>query len=435
MKNEWTEYLVLGNSTAAVAAIEGIRESDSDATILLLSREQYHTYSRPLISHLLAGEISNDHLYFRPEGFYRDNGVKARLGVSAVKIEPSKMTVVTDDDTEIKFEKLLIATGGKPVMPTIEGTGCDGVFTFTSWDDAKAIDSYIRNHAGGKSLPRAVVIGSGLIGIKALESLRARGLEVLLVEREDRILPLSLDTRGSKLIEQAVWKAGADIQCGVTVDRIIGDKAGRVAGVALKAGREAPCELVVLAAGVTPAVDVAKRTPIEIDRGILIDERCMTSVPGIYAAGDVAQATDSLSGISRPVPIFCNAARQGRVAGLNMGGADVLITDNFAMNSLEIFGMSTISVGLSTACGDEFIALEKLDAAARTYRRVVLQDNRIVGAIFVGDIDRAGIVTGLIRAKVDVSSIGDALLTDDFGLLSLPLEYRKHIVKGEGIEV
>ncbi len=435
MKNERTEYLLLGNSTAAVAAIEAIRALDRDSPILLLSRERHHTYSRPLISHLLAGELNPEQLYFRPKSFYRDNGVQARLGSTVVRIDTSSRSVLTDDGTEHRFEKLLVATGGKAIMPPIEGIGCEGVFTFTSWDDANAIDDFIRHHAGGKTLPRAVVIGGGLIGMKALEALRTRGLETLLVEREERILPLSLDRQGSRLLEQAVWKAGADIQCGVTVERIMSEASGRVAGVTLKTGREAPCEMVIIAAGVAPAVNLARNTPIKIDKGIIIDDRCMTSVPGIYAAGDAAQAVDSISGISRPIPIFCNAARQGRVAGTNMAGGDALLTYTCALNSVEIFGMPTISAGLSTASGDEFKVLKKIDAAAQTYRRIVLKDNRIIGTLFVGDIDRAGIMTGLMREKVDISAIADELLTDDFGLLSLPQEYRKHIVKGEGIEV
>ncbi len=435
MKNERTEYLILGNSTAAVAAIEAIRGHDRDSPIVLLSRERQHTYSRPLISHLLAGELNQEQLNFRPKSFYRDMDVQARLGIAAVRLDPSSRSVMADDGTEFRFDKLLIATGGKAIMPPIEGIGCEGVFTFTSWDDADAIDGYIRHHAGGKTLPRAVVIGGGLIGMKALEALRARGLEVLLVEREERILPLALDRQGSRLIEQAVWKAGADIQCGVTVERIIGDPSGRVAGVTLKTGREAPCEMVIIAAGVAPAVSLARNTPIKIDKGIIIDEHCMTSVPGIYAAGDAAQAVDFISGASRPIPIFCNAARQGRVAGGNMAGGDTMLTDTCALNSVELFGMPAISAGLSTASGDEFTVLEKLDAAAQTYRRIVLKDNRIVGTLFVGDIDRAGIMTGLMRGKVDVSAIAGELLTNDFGMLSLPQEYRKHLVKGEGIEV
>ncbi len=435
MKKDRTEYLLLGNSTAAVAAIEAIRGLDPDSPIVLISRERWHTYSRPLISHLLAGELNPEQLHFRPKSFYQDNGVKALLGIAAAKIVPSSRTVVTDDGTEHRFEKLLIATGGKPIMPPIEGIGAKGVFTFTSWDDADAVDGYIRHHAGGKTLPRAVVIGGGLIGMKALEALRARGLEVLLVEREERILPLSLDRQGSRLVEQAVWKAGADIQCGVTVERIVSDSSGCVTGVTLKTGREAPCELVIIAAGVAPAVNLARNTPIKIDKGIIIDDRCMTSEPGIYAAGDAAQAVDFISGISRPIPIFCNAARQGRVAGANMAGGDAMLTNTCALNSVEICGMPTISAGLSTASGDGFDVLEKLDATAQTYRRIVLKDKRIIGALFVGDIDRAGIITGLMREKVDVSAIADELLTDDFGLLSLPHEYRKHVVKGEGIEV
>ena len=433
MKND--EYLILGNSTAAVAAIEAIRVVDRATPITLVSRESWHTYSRPLISYLLAGELDEQRMYYRAPDFYRTHKVTPHLGVTATRIDPENRVVMTDRDQALPFARLLIATGGKPIRPPLEGTDAQGVFTFVSWDDIRAIDTWIGACSAGAAPPRVVIVGAGLIGLKALEAFRARALETVVVEREDRVLPQSLDKQGSELVEQAIENAGAEILCSTCVDRILKDDTGRVAGVALETGRTIPCELVILATGVAPDTTLVQGTSIKTDRGILIDRRCMTSVDGLYAAGDVVQGMDTLSGASRPLPLFPNAFRQGRVAGTNMAGGQAALGGCFPMNAVEVFGLPVISVGLSTASGNGFTVLDRRGPAGPSYRRVVLRDNRVVGAVFIGDIERAGILTGLMRGRVDVSGIAETLLTDDFGILSLPADYRKHVVQGEGIEV
>lgn len=433
MKNEGNEYLIIGNSTAAIGAIEGIRKIDGNTPILLLSRESYSSYSRPLISYLLAGEIKPETMYWRPRDFFDRNKAVENLGVEVVSVDTKARIARTSAGNELAFRKLLIATGGRPFVPPLEGADSRGVFTFVSWGDAKAIDDYIRAHGGGESAAKAVVIGSGLIGIKAAEALRARGLAVFMVELADRALPLLLNREASQIVEEAIRQAGVELVCSTTVSRIIADD-GHVRGVELKTGREIACGMVVAAIGVVPETGLAKGTPIKTDKGILIDEHCETSVKGIYAAGDVSQAADSLTGVSRPIPIFPNAFRQGNVAGINMAGGSATLSANFAMNSVQVFGMPTISFGLSTASGGEFEVLERRTGTS-DYQRIVLRNNRIVGALFVGAIDRAGIIAGLLREQVDVSDVKNLLLTDEFGILSLPSDYRKHVVKGEGIEV
>jgi NAD(P)H-nitrite reductase large subunit len=192
---------------------------------------------------------------------------------------------------------------------------------------------------------------------------------------------------------------------------------------------------VVAAIGVAPRLDLVEGTPIRTGRGIVVNERCETSVEGIFAAGDVAQGTDALTGASRPIPIFPHAYGQGFTAGTCMAGGEPRPGPLFAMNAVEVFGLPTISVGLAAAPAEGLEILTQEDERRSVYRRVVLRGNHVVGALFVGDVDRAGIYTGLIRDRVDVGGIKRLLLTDEFGLLRLPAQYRKHLVKGEGIEV
>ncbi|HNT35894.1 MAG TPA: FAD-dependent oxidoreductase, partial [bacterium] len=210
---------------------------------------------------------------------------------------------------------------------------------------------------------------------------------------------------------------------------------GNVISATLKSGIRIDCELVIIAIGVLPNIDLVKNTAIKTDRGIVVDGTLQSTVEGIYAAGDVAQAFDLVEGGTRPIPILPVAYRQGWVAGLNMAGRRRLYRGGVAMNAVDVCGLPTISVGITVPATNEYEILSSLESSVPRYRKIVLRDNRIVGFILIGDIDRAGILTGLIRDKIDVTSFKESLLTDDFGLLHVPKDYRKHIVSGMGIEV
>jgi len=432
MKKARAEVLILGNSAAAVGAIEGFRRVDRVTPITLVAKEPYQAYSRPLISHLLAREIGETRMYLRPSNFYMTNGVQTILGEKARSVDPVRRRVLTTAGP-IEYGKLLIAVGGHPVIPPIKGLGRGlpaGVFTFTGWNDAVAIDRWLKS----RPVRQAVVLGGGLIGIKAAEALQARLIKVHMVELADHVLPLALDNYAAGMAAERIRQAGVSLECGTTVERVHADPAG-VTGVDLRSGKHIPCEMLVVAIGVKPATELVRNTRIKCDRAIVVDEHCETTLPGIYAAGDVSQATDLITGEKRAIPIFPRACMQGRTAGINMAGGLARADRSFAMNSVDVFGLSTVSVGLANACGNNLEVLEKAGPAGGSYRRIVIRDGMVVGALFAGKIDRAGIVTGLIRAKINVSAIKDMLINDELGLLSLPSEYRKHVVEGEGIEI
>jgi NAD(P)H-nitrite reductase large subunit len=192
----------------------------------------------------------------------------------------------------------------------------------------------------------------------------------------------------------------------------------------------------VVAVGVVPNVELAAASGIRTARGILVDDHMRTSAEGVWAAGDVAEAWDLLLDRPRPIPILPLAYRQGQIAGRNMAGADDAYAGGLPMNAIEICDLAAISAGLTAVSeSDGYEVLAQRDAARATYRKVVLKDNRIVGVIMVGDIDRAGIYTGLIERRADVGRVKHLLLSKEFGLLSLDPEYRKHVVRGPGIEV
>lgn len=425
-----TKYLIIGNSTAAVACIEGIRIEDEIGDITLISAEPEHTYSRPLISYLLGGEIQERQMYYRPTDFYEKNNVRPILGNSVTRIAESKKIIYTEKGEQIHFEKLLIATGGAPIVPDIPGVKSEGVFSFLTWQDSIRIKKYIQNRKAHK----AIVVGAGLIGVKAMEALLALHLKVDVIELAEHALSTMLDESGAELVHQKMESEGVALHCGTTVSEVQ-TQYDVVSGVRLSNGLRLDCDLVIFAIGVRPNIAMIKDTSIRAERGILVDERMRTNIPDIFAAGDVAQGFDFLLGERRPLAIFPNAYQQGRIAGINMAGGEQTFTGGMAMNSVSVCGLPVISVGYIHPPDDTCEVLSKRDPLKSTYKKVILKDNQIIGAIFINEIDRAGIYTGLIRSKLDISEIRDLLMTNGFGLITLPRHYRKHVVSGMGIEI
>ncbi len=427
-------YTIVGNSSAAIGAVEAIRAIDPDGQIVLISSETEHTYSRPLISYRLAGKVDDDRMAYRPDDFYHTQKVQTMLGETVVGVDTEKKTLQLASERTLSYDKLLLATGGTPIVPPIKGLekAMAGVFTFTSYGDVREIEAYLDKRGNVRD---AIVLGGGMIGLKTAEALLARGMKVTIVELADRLLSASFDKTASQMMVEALERKGAAVTLQTTIADVFGGSSG-IKGVHLSSGSEIYCQMLVLAIGVRPNVGYLKGSPVEVNRGIVVDERMQTNVADVYAAGDVAEAYDLLLEAKRPIPILPLAYRQGMIAGRNMAGHDETYRGGLAMNAIEVCGLPTVSLGESGREEDqEYEVMTFLDARAGVYKKVVIRGGRVVGLILVGEVDRAGIYTGLIERKVDVSSVKHMLLSDAFGLLSLDPQYRKHMVSGPGIEV
>ena len=412
-----TKYLVIGNSAGGIGAIEAIRETDSDGAITVISDEPYPAYSRPLISEYLASHYPLERMLYRLPEFYEKNNVQTFLGENVAKVNFNERSVILESGKTITWQKLLLATGGLPIIPRLEGTGSQGVFTFNKFDDARAIDEFL-NRCG--SCPRAVVIGGGLIGVSVTEALVKRGVEVTIVEMKERILNTILDEEASALEAEALTRSGVSIITDHTADRINSYATGEVRGIALDDGRSIPCEMVILAIGVQPRLEIVAGNDIEINRGIVVDHFMATSAPEVYACGDVAEAYDFVYGVNRLTPIWPNAYTGGRIAGLNMAGVSTKYEGGTAMNAMKCFGIHILSAGMPTPPDDSYETIgERHDDI---YKKVILKNGLITGMIFAGDIEKAGIIYHLMKDGVDVSNFKEALVADDFGLASLPEE-------------
>jgi len=425
-------YVIVGNGPAGTAAVEGIREADPKGRITVISDEGVVNYSKPLLSYLLARKVKKNQLAHRPEDFYTRNGVELRLKKKAVKLETSENRVILSDGHSVPYDRLLIATGGVPIPLRVPGKKMEGIFSFTRLQEAEDLARYLKDN----SVRDAVVVGGGLIGLKATEGLLGRGVSVTLVELADRVLSATFDRRASEIIEGALKKEGCRVFLKNTVTKIGADRTGKVKEVGLSNQVKVPCQVIIGAIGVLPNLDWVKGTEIRSDRGILVDERLKTSAANVFAAGDCCQARDFFGGAPRVVPIWPSAVRQGKVAGFNMGGGKKEYEGPLVMNSVELCGIPTISVGLTDPPeGNGYETIESLQEKKGIYKKLVLREDRIVGALFVGEISRAGVYTGLIREAMKIGDLRDHLLKESFGLIHLPREYRKHHVTGEGIEV
>ncbi len=452
------DYIIIGNSAAGLAAAESIRELDKTGKIMVLTEEGYRNYSKPLITYLLEGMVSLDKIYFKNEKFYRDNDLDVRLNTRVTSVDTGKKLLITDKGGRYKFKKLLIASGGRPIIPEIKascphtGSGCqdkkggflasvnkenyrdiEGIFTLATLEDVLKIKDFIEKN----KIKKASILGGGLIGLKSAEAFLSMGMSIDIIELADRILAATFDRQASSIIEKKITDRGSSIYKNNTIEEIyITD--GKVSGYRLKDGKEMECRLLIIAIGVIPDTGFIKDNKLKTRRGIVVDNYMRTSAVDIYAAGDVVEAQDILLKESRNIAIWPLAVRQGSVAGINMAGGNEKYSGGFFMNSVEILQVPTISMGLTGVTEEKEKGIEILkdfNPESERYKKVVIRDNRIIGLIMVGNIERAGIYAGLIKNGVDIGSVKDNISREDFGIINLPADYKKHLVVGEGIEV
>jgi NAD(P)H-nitrite reductase large subunit len=424
------DYLIIGNSVAAIAAAEAIRNNDRSGSIALVSREPRKAYSRPLISYYLGQRVTLRGMQYRDSLFYREKRIELLGETEVVRVIAKDKCVVCGDGTKIGYGKLLIATGGTPIMPPIKGAKTKGIFNFTILADAEQIKEYVDH----ERISDAVILGGGLIGLKAAEALMALKKKVTVIELADRILSATFDIKASQIIEKAFAQQGCEIILRDSINEII-SRDGKVSEVELVSGRRIEAGLVIVAVGVRPNIALVQDSGIKTNRGIIVDDQMRTSEPDVYAAGDVAEARDFEGDENIVLVIWPDAYRQGKVAGTVMAGKTASYEGGLAMNSVELAGVPTISVGLTDPQEDGFEVRQKGDIKNSIYKKLVFKDDVLVGAILVGKIDRAGIYTGLIKEKISTAAFKDELLSDDFGIISLPREYRKHMVSETDVPI
>lgn len=398
------KYLIIGNGVAAVNACIAIRKIDQKGTVTIVSAEKYPAYSAALTTYLVAGELEEKDLILYPMDWYKQNDIEIILGRRVVKVEPLSRKVILDNRRELSYEKLLIATGAFPILPEIQGIDQPQVFGLRTLGDAKTI-----TQALSPQVKNVVVIGAGLVGLKIAEALKKQGLNTVLVEQFDQVLPRNLDRQGAEIVQSWLRREGITVRLGQVVKEIQSDK------MVLDSEEEIPCEMVVVAAGVRPNLDFLEGSGIVVNQGVLVNDRCETNIKDVYAAGDVAEPINLISGRTAVNAIWPAASKMGKVAGSNMAGKAAQFEGGLTMNSMNLFGSTAISFGVVKEGKEDEKIVGDLNPAEGIYQKVVVRNGRIVGAVLIGENRNAGVLLELLKRGVDVSPIKDSLLKKTFG--------------------
>lgn len=412
-------YVIIGGSAAAISAIEAIRSLDQTSPIDLFSDEKTPLFSRVLLPYYVAEELPKSLLNFRSSDFFETNRITSHIGVRVQEILPNSKTVLTQDGTQYPFDKILIATGGNAIIPSIPGIDKKGISTLKTMEDAERVYELKGN--------KAVVIGAGSVGVEASISLKRRNLKVTLLEQLGHVLPTVFDEESASIVRKRIEEIGVEVITGEKVIRITGDS--HVKSIVTDT-REMDCDMVVLAVGVKPAIELAQKAGIEIGSlgGIKINSQMLTNLPDFYAAGDVAETFDIARNTNFINAIWPCAFEQGRTAGLNMVGKMTDYEGSFRRNSIGNFiGIPAISIGVThaDACaecaeGDDFREIKR--QTKNTYRKLILRNGKIVGAIFVGQTQKAGLMTTLLKKRIDVSDFIPMLMSSCLNFIDiLPL--------------
>ncbi len=420
-------YVILGTGVAGIAAMEAIRSVDAAGEIVLIGDDPHAYYSRPGLAYYLTGELSEVHLFPYKRADYQRMRVRY-LRDRAVKINPDGRLVVLQQNGALGYDRLLVAVGSQAVPLTIPGADMEGVMKLDHLEDARRIVKLARR---AKS---AVVIGGGITALEIVEGLAANRTRVHYLMRGDRYWSNVLDADESRIVEERLRHEGVQIHKHAEAVEILG-KRGKVKGVRLADGRQLKCDLVGYGIGIKPRTTLARETGLTVDRGIMVDEGLRTNIPNIFAAGDVAQVYDPLTGKAMVDSLWNPAREQGHVAGLNMAGQNQTYRKLAPFNVTRLAGLTTTIIGTVGSGRDEdLVGIARGDS--ETWRslpdaiaaqsgfdvnrlRLLIGQNSLLGAIVMGDQTLSRPLQQLIVSQVDISSIRDKLLRPDAPIADL----------------
>ena len=421
-------HVILGAGPAGVIAAETIRKHAPDDQITIVGDEAEPPYSRMAIPYLLIGNVKESGTYLRKSlTHYADLRID-QVGGRATAVDAAARTVTLDNGTALSFDRLLIATGSHPVRPPIPGMDSPGVHPCWTLDDARAIMKLAKPGA------RVLQMGAGFIGCIIMEALAARGVELSVVEMGDRMVPRMMGPTAGNMIREWCEKKGVKVYTGTKVEGIEAGSGGGVVNkiasaiglgsdepvaglrVKLSSGQTVEADLVISATGVRPAIGFLEKSGITCLLGVLTDEHLQTNVPGIYAAGDCAEAFDKVSGKTIVSAIQPNAAEQARVAALNMVGQKTELKGVTQINVLDTLGLISTSFGnWEGVPGGEHTELT--DKASGRHLSLQFKDDVMVGCNSVGWTEHVGVMRGLVEGQVKLGSWKDRLMHDPTKLM------------------
>jgi nitrite reductase (NADH) large subunit len=394
------KLLIIGAGPAGVSVAETLRQYDAQASIVMLSSEPYPPYAPPaMIEYFQTGRKAH---FWKGEDFTERLALDYRSGTEVVAMLPEDHTVKLADGETISYDRAMIATGSRLYAP-VEGAELPGIYNFKSLSAAEALVQKVRE---GKA-KTGLIVGAGFIGVEIALLLRELGLEVTQIEMEDRVMPRMLDAETSGIVVDVMRERGIDVQLNTKAMTFSGKV--QAEAVELESGNTLTADLLVAATGVKPNIEFLEGSGVKTGWGVTVDELLRTNLPDIYAAGDVAETFDRLSGEQYVHAIFPNAVEQGKVVAHNLLGENLPYEGAESMNSLKHLGLPLIAAGLMV--GEE-LRVQR----GKALRKVYLQDDLIVGYRLAGDLSAAGIFRTLMNKRVNVSGFKAHLLKPRFGM-------------------
>ncbi len=393
------KYVVLGASAAGISGVSQLRTLDKDAEITLIAKDD-KIYSRCILHHYMEGIRDVKKLEFVEDNFIEKNNINWVKGVAATGVDISEKYVKLENGESVQYDKLLIATGAHTFFPPIPHLKtAKNSIGFRNFDDCEKIMEM------SKSCKNVVVMGAGLVGIDVISGLLHSGCNISLVEMQDRMLSIQLDKKAASTYEEAYAAKGVKQYYEKGVKELIVDEDENITEILLTSGETIPCDLLICCAGVRANVEFLQDSGIECDKfGLVIDTFGKTNVEGVFGAGDVTGRN----------PIWPTAVKEGIIAANNMCGINSEMTDFFASKStMNFLGIPTMSLGINTAPDDTYEVETESDDNGN-YKKIIHKDGKIYGAILQGDLSYAGVLTQLIRRKIDVSRISKPLFKIDY---------------------
>ncbi|WP_234123078.1 FAD-dependent oxidoreductase [Clostridium hydrogenum] len=368
------KIVIIGNGAAGYYSAEAIRKRNRSCSIEIISAENYLTYFRPQLSDYLSENIPENEFYISPKKWYEDNNITLSLGLAVEKIDSTKKELILVDGKKISYDKLILATGSHNFRPELPGIDKAGVYTLKNLDDANALKEKF------KASKSAVVIGGGLLGLEAADGMKKLGLDVTVVEFFPSLLPRQLDKFGGEVFKNLISQSGVNLILGDSCEKIVGDT--KVTGIELKSGKFIAADIVLFSIGIRPNIELAKTAGINVNKGIIVNEKMETSIKDIYAAGDTAELNGIVYGN------WTSAIEMGKTAGANSVGDNVNFTNFVSSVIFDALGTSILSFGnISPA---ESKKVEIFDSKSNNCKTLFFKDDILVGGYLIGDTSEGG---------------------------------------------
>ena len=401
-----TKVVIIGNGIAGVTTADYLHRYHPGCEIHLIGREEHNLYNRMGIARLIYGRSAMQGLYLQPEAWYEEHNITTWLNTTVTRIDREHKAVLLGTGEKLIYDRLVLATGSSSTIPPIERSYLPGTFVLRKAADAIGLRAYAQSHGAR----RALVAGGGLLGLEAAYALHKLGLSVGVLERSDRLLRRQLDKAGSRLLRSYLESTGIEVipnaECRASQGR------GQLQEVVLKDGRTLGCDVLLVAAGITPNSGMAEAAGLKIKKGVVVDDGMRTSDPSIWAVGDVAEHRGQIYGLWQA------AIDQAKAAAENIAGGSAEYSGTIPVTALKVVGIDVASMGRFEATSEEDIEIVQEDTAENRYRKLVISEGKLVGAILIGYPRDVPTVSAAVKGRADVSTYLDQLRSGNWSALA-----------------